>query len=92
MIAKIEIIEQEAIYIAGISVRTTNKNGQSQTDIGHLWTKFMSEGLAGQIKDKVTDDIYCLYTDYETDHTGLYTTVIGCKVGSMAQVSEGFIG
>jgi predicted transcriptional regulator YdeE len=92
MITKTEIIERAGFYLTGISVRTTNQNGQSQTDIGGLWTKFMTENLMHQIHDRASDDIYCLYTDYETDHTGFYTTVLGCKVNSPLNIPAGFTG
>jgi predicted transcriptional regulator YdeE len=83
MIASIETIEQPAFFIAGIAVRTTNQNGQAVTDIGSLWTRFMTGGILQQIEGRITDDIYCVYTDYETDHTGSYTTLLGCKVHSV---------
>jgi predicted transcriptional regulator YdeE len=36
--------------------------------------------------------IYCVYTNYETDYTGPYTTVIGCKVKSLDQIPKGLTG
>ena len=92
MIAKTEISRQNQFYLTGISVRTTNQNGQSQKDIGGLWTKFTTEELIRQIKDRVSDDMYCVYTDYETDHTGPYTAVLGCKVSSLDNIPGGFTG
>jgi predicted transcriptional regulator YdeE len=70
------------IFVAGIAVRTTNQDGRSQTDVGNLWTKFMNENIAGQITARLSDDIYCVYTDYESDHTGWYTAVLGCRIES----------
>ena len=92
MIAKTEIIEQNGFSIAGISVRTTNQKGQSQKDIGGLWTRFTNENLQQQLQNKTSDDIYCVYTDYETDHTGFYTAILGCKVHSLTQIPDGFVG
>ena len=89
--AKTEISGQNQFYLTGISVRTTNQNGQSQIDIGGLWTKFTTENLITQIKDRTSDDLYCVYTDYETDHTGPYTAILGCKVSSLDNVPDGFI-
>jgi predicted transcriptional regulator YdeE len=91
MIAKTEIIELDEFLIAGISVRTTNQNRQSQKDIGGLWTRFMNENLQLQIHNRTSDDIYCVYTDYETDHTGFYTAVLGCKVNSLTQIPADFV-
>ena len=49
--------------IVGISVRTTNQNGQAMQDIGNLWQRFFSEQLLTKIPNKVSDAIYNIYTD-----------------------------
>jgi predicted transcriptional regulator YdeE len=77
-------------YILGIAVRTTNENGQATKDIPQLWNRFMSENIAAQIPNKVSDDIYCLYTDYEGDYTRPYTTILGCRVHNLAEIPAGF--
>lgn len=82
----------EQFYIIGITIRTTNENGQSGTDIPFLWHTFMSENIAAQIPNKVDDAIYSVYTDYELDHTKPYTTLLGCRVSSLDQVPEGLTG
>src|ERR1700744_74506 len=79
-ILSFEQVDMPGIFVAGIAIRTTNEDGKSQTDIGSLWTKFMDENIAGQIEAKVSADIYCVYTDYENDHTGWYTAVLGCEI------------
>ncbi|CAN5303762.1 hypothetical protein BH09BAC6_BH09BAC6_36680 [soil metagenome] len=92
MIEKIELLEQNAFNVIGISVRTINKDGQSQQDIGALFGAFLGGNLASQINDKISDDIYCVYTDYETDHTGYYTCILGCKAHTLARIPAGFVG
>jgi predicted transcriptional regulator YdeE len=84
-------IEIEEFKVIGISVRTTNQNGQSQNDIGNLWSKFMGQNLIELIPNKNSNDIYCIYTNYESDFNGLYTTILGCKVNSFDNIPEGFI-
>lgn len=74
--------ENEKIIIAGISVRTTNENGQSAIDIPALWNKFMTGSYGKIIANKTDDTIYCLYTDYEKDHTRPYTTILGYRVSN----------
>jgi predicted transcriptional regulator YdeE len=78
--------------IIGIAVRTTNANGQSSKDIPALWEQFMSKGLLEKIPNKISNDVYCMYTDYEKDHTKPYTTIIGCQVASLEGLPEGMIG
>ncbi|MET0945707.1 MAG: effector binding domain-containing protein, partial [Flavobacterium sp.] len=78
--------------IIGISVRTTNENGQSGTDIPALWNKFMEEGIAEKIPNKIDNALYCVYTEYEKDHTKPYTTILGCLVSSLDFIPEGMTG
>jgi predicted transcriptional regulator YdeE len=82
--------ELSEFKIIGIDVRTTNQNGQSQKDIGDLWGKFMRENIIQQIPTKVNDDTYCVYTDYENDANGFYTTILGCAVSSLDHIPGGF--
>jgi predicted transcriptional regulator YdeE len=92
MISKVELIDFPAFQLSGITIRTTNQNGQSQKDIGGLWQRFMADGILQKIEGRISDDTYCVYTDYETDHTGFYTTLIGCKVDTVDHIAEGFTG
>ncbi|QOG03202.1 GyrI-like domain-containing protein [Flavobacterium sp. MDT1-60] len=78
--------------IIGISVRTTNENGQSGQDIPALWNKFMTEGIAEKIPNKIDNSLYCVYTDYEKDHTKPYTTILGCLVCSLDFIPEEMTG
>lgn len=81
----------EAFRIIGISIRTTNENGQSTKDIGGLWKKFMTEGILGKIPNKIDNTVYSIYTDYQSDHTEFYTTILGCKVQNIETFPDGMI-
>ena len=78
--------------VIGIAVRTANQNGQSQSDIGELWQRFFNDHIRDRIPHKVSNDIYCIYTDYESDANGPYTVILGCKVSSLEVIPEGFVG
>jgi len=82
----------QKFYIVGISVRTTNQNGQSAKDIEALWGKFWGEEIQKQIPNRLSDDIYAVYTNYETDFNGPYTTIIGLPVSSLKDIPKGFVG
>jgi len=79
------------IKVIGISVRTTNENGQAGQDIPALWQKFMGEGIIEKIPNKVNGTIYSIYTDYESDHTKPYTTILGCEVSNLDVIPEGMV-
>jgi predicted transcriptional regulator YdeE len=78
--------------VIGISVRTTNENGQAGQDIPTLWNKFMTERVAENIPNKIDNTMYCIYTEYEKDHTKPYTTILGCKVENLDTIPVGMIG
>ena len=78
--------------IIGIAVRTTNENGQSGKDIPALWNKFITGNIMDKIPGKIEQSIYCMYTDYEKDHTKPYTTILGCRVENLSIIPEGMTG
>ena len=78
--------------VIGISVRTTNENGQAGQDIPALWNNFITNGLADKIPNKIDTSIYCIYTEYEKDHTKPYTTILGCKVSDLLTIPDGMVG
>ncbi|MDA6068033.1 effector binding domain-containing protein [Flavobacterium sp. AC] len=78
--------------VIGISVRTTNENGKSAEDIPALWNKFITEEIQYKIPGKISEELFCIYTDYEKDHTQPYTTILGCKVESLDFIPENMIG
>lgn len=86
-----ESTKLESFNIIGISVRTTNENNKAAKDIGKLWNKFMTEGILDKIPNKLDSTIYSVYTEYESDHTKPYTTILGCKVSSLNTVPEGMV-
>lgn len=84
-------IHKEAFYVIGISVRTANKDGKGMQDIGKLFGRFFAEQIALTIPHKVSDDIYCVYTDYESNFMGEYTCILGCMVKNTDNIPERMI-
>lgn len=82
----------KAFHIIGISVRTTNVNNKALKDIGELFGNFVGQNILQKIPNKISEDIYCVYTDYQSDFNGPYTTIIGCKVSSLEDIPTGLIG
>jgi predicted transcriptional regulator YdeE len=87
-----ELITIEEFFIIGLSIRTTNENEQSATDIPALWNKFMNENTIENIPNKIDNSIYSVYTEYEKDYTKPYTTILGCKVSSLDNIPTGMTG
>lgn len=85
-------IKIDSFHVIGISVRTTNENGQAAKDIPQLWERFMSEGILERIPNKTDNSLYCIYTAYEKDHTKPYTTILGCKVDNLNEIPDQMVG
>ncbi len=45
-------IKMDEFYVMGISVKTTNINGQSSQDIGKLWEVFIADKVMDKIPNK----------------------------------------
>ncbi len=82
----------ESFKIIGIQVETTNENGKATADIGKLWEQFYADNIPSIIPNVVSEEVYSIYTDYETDYKGKYTTVLGMKVNSLDQIPTGLVG
>ncbi len=81
-------IKVDDFYVMGISVKTTNVNGRSAQDIGKLWEIFVTDKVMDKILNKLDNNIYCLYTDYEGDHMAPYSVILGCKVDGSGDVPD----
>lgn len=78
--------------IIGIAVRTTNKDNKAAEDLGNLWGQFHSKNIFEKIPNKISSDVYSIYTDYESDYMGAYTTIIGVPVANLDNIPDGLVG
>lgn len=91
-ITKMEKSKIEPFKVIGISIRTTNENGQAVVELGELWGRFMNDNILEAIPNKVDKTVYSIYTDYEGDHTKPYTAVLGCRVTTLDNIPGGMVG
>ena len=79
-----ETINIDSFQIIGISIKTANSDVEKlQHDMQSLWHRFISENIAEKIPNKISSDIYCIYTDYEGD----YTKTISCVIRLLSRKS-----
>ena len=86
------MLKTDSFHVIGIAKRTSNVEGQASVDIPALWQKFMAENVVAKIPNKLSEEVFCVYTEYDSDHNKPYTTLIGCKVANLNDVPEGFKG
>ena len=82
-------INLSEIPLIGIEVRTNNG---SATDIADLWQKFYANGIQDRIPNCIDTRIFALYSNYESDHTGDFSYLIGCPVSDLENISQGMVG
>lgn len=85
-------VKIEPFKVIGISVRTSNEKNQAGTDIPELWNTFISKNILELIPNKIDNTIFSIYTEYESDHTKPYTTLLGCKVTNLNTIPDGMEG
>ncbi len=88
---KKEIVTLEEKQFVGIATRTSNANefDPQKAKIGNMISEYFSKNIGSSIKNRKTPGItYCLYTEYESDHTGEYTYFIGEEVSESSQNLE----
>lgn len=81
----------ESIHLTGLALKhkTTNENGQSNIDGGNLWQKFTTGGYAEKIPEKLSEELFAVYHEYEGDHTKPFSYFIGCRVPAGTAPPEG---
>ena len=83
----------EAMNIVGLEVRTSNARA-FETIPAH-WRRFHGDEVLARISDKVSDDVYAVYTGFENEgesNEGLYSFIIGVRVHDIGAVPVGLSG
>lgn len=79
--------EVEAFDVVGVSIVTSNKDGQATDGINALWEQFFKEQIGQKVETKTDDVIYAVYSDYEGDHEKPYRITIGYRVSEVPKAN-----
>ena len=76
------------LVIIGIALRTSPATAAA--DIPAFWQRFLQEGIPAGLPRRNDDaSVYAVYCDYESDHRGPYTMVLGVAAGATTPVPAG---
>jgi predicted transcriptional regulator YdeE len=81
--------------VIGVELRTSNAReaNPATAQIPGLWRRFLEENLMVKIPSrKEAGVILGVYTNYESDHTGMYSLVLSAEVASLGSVPQGLVG
>lgn len=82
----------QPIFVIGLELRTNNDTAFQ--DIPPFWGRFYQENIAGKVPNKVSDEVYGIYTHFENEgvnNKGTYSLILGCPVSNLKEVPEGMI-
>ncbi len=88
---KKEFTQIGSIKLAGITAKTNNNSetNPETAKIGITMQKYFGENFPDQIKNrKNPKKTFCIYTNFESDHTGEYTYFIGEEVTSFDGIDK----
>lgn len=83
------------IHVVGIEMRTKNalEANPATARIAGLWNRFYQEKIAERITHrKDAGAVLGVYTNYETDHNGFYTLIVGAQVQDAKAIPTGMVG
>lgn len=74
-------VQHEAFRLIGIKTRTSNPEEiQGAGRIAVLWERFYSENVTQQISQKISNQIFGVYYEYEGNEHAPYSLLVGMKV------------
>ncbi len=87
-----QLMQKEKMFVIGLPIVTSNKDGQFQKEVPPLWEKFFREKIADKINNRKNQNLLAVYTDYQGDYTKPFTYLIACEVTDLNEIPPGLVG
>ncbi|MER7505318.1 effector binding domain-containing protein [Nonomuraea pusilla] len=88
-----EVTERAELIVVGFAVRTTNADELDplRAKLPALWQRAGAPGAFAHVPGRVDENLYAVLTDYESDHHGAYTEIVGIGVRTVPRLPEGMV-
>ncbi|KAB8189378.1 AraC family transcriptional regulator [Nonomuraea phyllanthi] len=88
-----DVIERAELIVVGFAVRTTNADEMdpARARLPALWHRAGAPGAFAHVPGRVDENLYAVLTDYESDHNGAYTQIVGIGVRTVPRLPEGMV-
>ncbi|GAA3226243.1 MULTISPECIES: GyrI-like domain-containing protein [Nonomuraea] len=88
-----DVIERAELIVVGFAVRTTNADEMDpgRAKLPTLWQRAGAPGAFAHVPGRVDENLYAVLTDYESDHNGAYTQIVGTGVRTVPRLPEGMV-
>jgi predicted transcriptional regulator YdeE len=89
----VEITDREELTVVGFVVRTTNADelDLARAKLPGLWRRAGAPGAFAHVPGRIDENLYAVLTDYESDHHGAYTQIVGIGVRTAPRLPEGMV-
>ncbi|MFI7637642.1 GyrI-like domain-containing protein [Nonomuraea sp. NPDC049400] len=88
-----DVIDRAELIVVGFAVRTTNADEMdpARAKLPALWQRAGAPGAFAHVPGRVDENLYAVLTDYESDHNGAYTQIVGTGVRTVPRLPEGMV-
>ncbi|WP_188195786.1 GyrI-like domain-containing protein [Nonomuraea sp. SYSU D8015] len=88
-----DVTERPELTVVGFVVRTTNADEMDpeRAKLPALWQRAGAPGAFAHVPGRVDENLYAVLTDYESDHNGAYTQIVGIGVRTVPRLPEGMV-
>ncbi|MEV0201334.1 effector binding domain-containing protein [Nonomuraea sp. NPDC050691] len=88
-----EITDRDELIVVGFAIRTTNADEMdpSRAKLPALWRRAGAPGAFAHVPGRIDENLYAVLTDYESDHNGAYTQIVGTGVRTVVRLPEGMV-
>ncbi|MGW0805140.1 GyrI-like domain-containing protein [Nonomuraea sp. NPDC002799] len=88
-----DVTDRAELTVVGIAVRTTNADEMdpARAKLPALWGRAGAPGAFAHVPGRVDENLYAVLTDYESDHHGAYTQIVGTAVRTVPRLPEGMV-
>ncbi|MGP3958992.1 GyrI-like domain-containing protein [Nonomuraea sp. 3N208] len=88
-----DVTERAELTVVGYVVRTTNADEMdpARAKLPALWQRAGAPGAFAHVPGQVDENLYAVLTDYESDHNGAYTQIVGIGVRTVPRLPEGMV-
>ncbi|MEW9553084.1 GyrI-like domain-containing protein [Nonomuraea sp. NPDC050783] len=87
------VTERAELTVVGWVVRTSNADEMdpARAKLPALWQRAGAPGVFAHVPGRVDENLYAVLTDYESDHHGAYTQIVGVGVRTAPRLPEGMV-
>ncbi|MEO3873009.1 effector binding domain-containing protein [Nonomuraea sp. B12E4] len=88
-----DVIDRAELIVVGFAVRTTHADelDPERAKLPMLWQRAGAPGAFAHVPARLDENLYAVLTDYESDHNGAYTQIVGIGVRTVPRLPEGMV-